>query len=138
MFVRRVSVLIPYNSKKELLLQHRTKDAPYYPDFWGFFGGEIEENETPEITLIREAKEELGLEISDIRLFKRYEIEEENGIHERHVFLLPISLNTDQLQSQQKEGAGLGFFSIEKIRDLKFNPHNRIILQDIAEYLDSQ
>lgn len=134
MFYRRVSILVPYNSNKEILLQHRTKDAPHYPDYWGFFGGDIDGDETPEEALIREAKEELGLDIVEIKLFKRYEIEEEKGIYERFVYLFPTSMSVEQLRSQQKEGASLGFFVIEKTTELKFNPNNRIILKDIDNH----
>lgn len=135
MFYRRVSILVPYNSNKEILLQHRTKDAPHFPDFWGFFGGDIDGDETPEKTGIREAKEELGIYIKELKLFKRYEIEEEQGTYERNVFLIPISLSVEQLRSQQKEGAGLAFYQIEKTVELKFNPKNRVILKNISEYL---
>lgn len=136
MFVRRVSILIPYNSDKKILLQHRTKDAPYLPDYWGFFGGGIAANETPEDTVRREAKEELELEIKEIKLFKRYEIKEENGVYERFAYLLPTSLSARQLREQQKEGDDLDFFTIEEAKKLKFNPYNIAILQDIEDYLN--
>lgn len=136
MFYRRVSILVPYNSNKEILLQHRTKDAPHYPDYWGFFGGDIDGDETPEEALKREAKEELELDIEEIKLFKRYVIEEEKRVYERFVYLLPTSMSVEQLRSQQKEGAGLDFYQIEKTEVLKFNPYNRIILKEIADYLN--
>lgn len=137
MFTRRVSLLILYNSKGEILLQHRTKDANYYPDFWGFFGGGIEDDETPNKALNREAKEELDLILNNIKLFKRYEIEEENGIYERFVYLMPTSLTETQLKLQQNEGQGLGFFSFEETQKLKFNPHTRTILKDVTDYLNT-
>jgi 8-oxo-dGTP diphosphatase len=136
MFVRRVSILAPYNSDKEILLQHRTKDATYLPDYWGFFGGGIDQGETPEDAVKREAMEELGIEIKNPQLFKRYEIEEEKGTYERFIYIFPTSLTAKQLKSQQQEGAGLGFFSFGKTKKLKFNSFNRIILKDIAEFLN--
>ena len=56
---RDVSLIILYNKDKRMLLQHRAKDAPRAPDFWAFFGGGIDEGETPEEALVRESMEEL-------------------------------------------------------------------------------
>ncbi|HUD44817.1 MAG TPA: hypothetical protein VMR41_04700 [Patescibacteria group bacterium] len=39
-FARRVAPTILYNREKKILLQLRTKDASYYPGFWGFFSEE--------------------------------------------------------------------------------------------------
>ena len=36
-----------FNTKNEILIQKRTIDALFYPNKWGFFGGEIEKNEVP-------------------------------------------------------------------------------------------
>ena len=59
MSVKEVSVLILYNTDGRLLLQHRTKDAPTFPDYWAFFGGGIEECESAEEAVRRESLEEL-------------------------------------------------------------------------------
>lgn len=136
MYIRSVSILLLYNSKGEILLQHRTKDAPYYPDYWGFFGGGIEDGESPEEALVREAKEELQIDIESPKLFKRYEIEEEKGIYERFLYLLPTDIPLDKLKQQQLEGDGIGFFSISEAKQLKFNPHTRFIFDEIGEFLN--
>ena len=59
MAIRNVSVLGLYNDKKEILLQHRSKDAKRLPDHWAFFGGGLEQGETPEQAMARESIEEL-------------------------------------------------------------------------------
>jgi 8-oxo-dGTP pyrophosphatase MutT (NUDIX family) len=135
MYVRSVSILLPYNSKGEVLLQHRTPDASYYPNCWGFFGGGIEEGETPKEALKREAREELQLDLGGVKFFKRYEIKEEDGIRERFLYLIPTKMTLDQLKSQQREGDGIGFFTTEEVKKLKINPHIRFIFDEVKKYL---
>ena len=134
MYIRSVSILLLYNSKGEVLLQHRDLKAQYYPGYWGFFGGGIEANETPEEAIKREAKEELQLKLDNIKLFKRYEIKEEDGIRERFLYLLPTKMTLSQLKSRQQEGDGIGFFSLRKVKKIKMNPHTRFIFDEIEEY----
>ena len=64
-----VSALILYKADGTMLLQHRTKDAPTFPDHWSLFGGGIEEGETPEQAVRREALEELSYQLASPRLF---------------------------------------------------------------------
>jgi len=46
--IKKIALVILYDSKKRLLLQHRSDDSKVLPGYWGFFGGNIEKGETPE------------------------------------------------------------------------------------------
>jgi len=59
-FDNRKSLIVPINSKQQIFIQDRRGFKK--PD-WGYFGGEIEENETPIEAVIRETKEELDIDI---------------------------------------------------------------------------
>jgi predicted alpha/beta hydrolase family esterase/8-oxo-dGTP pyrophosphatase MutT (NUDIX family) len=59
-FDNRKALIIPINSDKQIFIQDRRGHKK--PD-WGYFGGEIEEGETPVEAVIRESKEELDVEI---------------------------------------------------------------------------
>ena len=59
---RNVSILIPYKiENKEIFvyLQKREKDRKVLPDYFAFFGGGIENEESPEYAMLREISEEM-------------------------------------------------------------------------------
>jgi 8-oxo-dGTP pyrophosphatase MutT (NUDIX family) len=75
---RLISILLPIKVKSDSInvyLQRRSADARVLPSHFGFWGGGVEEGETIEQGLIRETKEELGidLDIRAVELFNRYE-----------------------------------------------------------------
>ena len=65
MIKRNVSIILFYDDYGNILLQDR-KDIRKHNEEYGFFGGKIEENETPEEALKREIKEELGIDLEKI------------------------------------------------------------------------
>jgi mutator protein MutT len=87
MSARNVSVLILYKADGKILLQHRSKDAPTLPDHWSFFGGGVEEGESPEQAVRREAVEELGYQLASPRLFSVKQIAVEKRELTLHVFV---------------------------------------------------
>lgn len=128
-FSRRVAGCVLIKDGK-FILQHRDNKTKYHPNTWGFFGGHIEEGETPEQTIIRELKEELGLDIKPT-FFGRQEHESPDGAVERFVFVAPVTISEAQLRKQQTEGDDLGIFTIEEIRKLELLPHRRQVLEDV-------
>lgn len=61
------SVII-YNSEGKILIAQRCKNKKLYPLMWENIGGHLETNETPEECIKRETKEEIGCELSDLKL----------------------------------------------------------------------
>lgn len=66
--------------------------------------------------MVREIKEELGIQLEKIVLITSF-VDPEDGV-ERHIFKTEINLDIVTLRSQQKEGDDLKFFSLEEIKQL--------------------
>ena len=131
-YSRSSALFVLKDKKGKIILQHRDKNIKRFPDYWGFFGSEIERGETPENAVKREAKEELSIEFKDFKFFKRYECTRENGlIEEQVVFILPLILPVKKLKQQQKEGQDLGLFSFEEWGNLKTPEFEKIIFENL-------
>lgn len=111
-FDNRKALIVPINQKREVLIQDRRGHKK--PD-WGYFGGEIEENETPIEAVIRESKEELDIDIknSDLKYFGTSITKWNDRANIRYMFLYP----TDQESFNVLEGKGGYWFSFDKVRE---------------------
>ena len=132
-YYRRVAMLTLRDSTGRLLLQHRTKNSPVLPDHWSFFGGGIEDGETPKQSLKREIKEELGIDLKKPRFFKRYEQKEEKGLYEKFLFTGNLDWPLKVLKKQQTEGDDAQVFSEEEIKAIKLSDNDRTILKEVFE-----
>jgi 8-oxo-dGTP diphosphatase len=62
--------IIFINDNRQVLLFLRDDDpAIPFPNMWDVLGGHVEKSETPEACIVREMKEELGLELEGFHLF---------------------------------------------------------------------
>ena len=98
---------------------------------WEFPGGKLEPGESDEQALVRELKEELGLDVFDVKFFMHVEYEYETFI---------LKMNTYKCKTDN-EIAGLfvhkkaGFFDRTQLAKLDFLPADKpIINRLIAEW----
>jgi 8-oxo-dGTP diphosphatase len=131
---RNASVLILYKADGQILLQHRTKDAPIAPDHWSFFGGGIEEGESPEQAIRRESVEELGYHLTSPRLFAVHEVLLEGSELVLHVFIEPYNGGPLLLG----EGQAMGWFLPEATKDLLMVDHDRAIVKAFTDKLKAE
>ncbi|MDD3145294.1 MAG: NUDIX hydrolase [Candidatus Gracilibacteria bacterium] len=117
--IRKVAFIGFYNSNNQILLQERG-DYSKHGEEWAFFGGGIEEGETPEEGFLREAKEELGLDMGDFdyKHIGDYIFEFPERIIYRSIFL--IKTNLKETDFTVYEGKSAKYFDLEEAKKLKF------------------
>ena len=132
MFKRRVAVIIFYDEKKRILLQDR-RGISKFGEEWGFFGGGIEKNETPEESVIREVKEELDYQLDNYSFLKEVHYVTPEFNITLYAFIAPLK---DKLKKfNQKEGKGMKLYSIEQAKKLKMVPTDYRVLDALKEVL---
>lgn len=126
-------MIVLFTVDKRILLQYRVGITRHPGVEWGFFGGSIEEGETPEQTVIRETEEELSFRLTAPRFigFNKGRVDEEQET-EAHVFAAPFP-GFDALE--QREGSDMRLFSIEEARKLSMARPNYDILDMLEERL---
>jgi 8-oxo-dGTP pyrophosphatase MutT (NUDIX family) len=116
MKIRKVALIIFYDDKKRILLQDR-RGISRLGEEWGYFGGEIEKDETPEQAVIRETKEELDFDLKECKYIGEYSDEIKDLFVVRKVFI--STLKNNLLKFKQKEGINMNLFSLEEAEKLK-------------------
>jgi 8-oxo-dGTP pyrophosphatase MutT (NUDIX family) len=129
--MRNVAVVILYDNDGRILLQHRTKGAPTFPDHWAFFGGGIEGDETAEEAVKRETLEELEYQLAAPRLFGIRRLVHHGNEYTVHVFVEEY----DGGKLTLGEGQAMGWFLTDETKDLLMNDHDRSIIDSIRSLL---
>jgi len=134
--MKRDSVsIILYNDEYEMLLQHRSIDAPWLPGYWAFFGGGTDKGETAQDTLYRETFEELEYKLKS----PVYVVGQNFYLKEIHGFMSVYADKFDDDPSVLKlhEGQGMGWFTAKETEKLKMIDHDRIVIEEVDRYIRS-
>lgn len=143
-----------YTSEGNILLQQRAASKTICPLLWDVsVAGHIDAGETPEQASIREAKEEIDINISEAQLIKIGVFEcfqsYPNGIidNEFHnTFIAEVNINIEDLTPQKEEVEALKFVSIQQFYQLldasktnnHFVPSNRAYYEFVVEAIKSK
>ena len=129
MKVRDVTLIVLYNHKKQILLQHRSEDAKAWPGYWGCFGGGIEDDENLEEAVRRETKEELGYLLLKPKLILTQESKGRYNTGMRYIFI-------EEYDPKQRlilgEGQDMKWLSFSEARKLKLSDTSKKVI----EYID--
>ncbi len=126
----RVAIILFYDDKGNIIMQERPKEKVGHK--YGFFGGHIEKEETPEQALIREIKEEMGIILKDYQFFRFYHhiSKEFNRDVEKSVFISTIP--SEKLTINE----GKAFFTdFKRVIEQDFSNYDKEIINYIKKYL---
>ena len=106
-----------------LLLHHRDdKPGIPNPDCWAGFGGAVEDGETVEDAVLREVREETGLEIAD-PIFLTETVDHEGDGRTVSLYYMVGGVRPEDIDLH--EGDGVGVHKIEDLPGLKMTPFVR-------------
>ncbi len=131
------AVIAFYDNKKRILLQDR-QGITETGDEWGYFGGSIELEETPEKALIREIKEELDFDIKDFELLTTLKYVLPNQELYNKVWLYIGPLDDKYQKMKQKEGRAMKWFTIDEAKQLVIKKAIIKSFDRIEKYLNSK
>jgi len=130
MIERNVSVAMIFNKKGEILLQKKSLDYMFcLGGPWCFFGGGIKNSETPEKTIKREIKKELGISLNKYELIKTQAYNVENRFKGKAYFF-KAEFKGKISDIILTEGAGFAFFDLSEIDSIKIEPTNKKFLRE--------
>ena len=134
---RDVAILMLFNKEGKVLLQHRAEHLERWPGYWGFFGGGIDEGETPEEGFKREIMEELGYRVEKPELLLQ---EEYGGQHGYYGMKYVYTCEHDETQEFKLcyESQGYGWFGLEEIEKLKDNRLHSEDYQSIMRIIEER
>jgi 8-oxo-dGTP diphosphatase len=126
-----VSLLILYNSDKQIYLQHRSDYKKRWAGYWGTFGGSIEEGETVNQALIREIREELNYQIKNPVLIHVQElVTEKKYVHVEYYDA------SQQLIPSKEECKDARWVTIDEAFKLDLIPHELEVLEKVKNFLE--
>jgi 8-oxo-dGTP diphosphatase len=130
--MKEIAQVLLFDRDGRLLIYLRD-DKPEipFPNHWDFFGGHLEAGETPEQALVREVKEELGVELNAWSFFRSYECLEGDAYPNRkHIYHAQIGRDAAGLSLY--EGQRLAAITREERSDYRFANILGAILEDFV------
>jgi isopentenyl-diphosphate delta-isomerase type 1 len=138
--IHRVSHILLFNSKGELLMQLRSLTKDKYPGFWvNAASGHVDYGSDYLATAVKEINEELGISIQSEELTELGKILVANKNESEYVTFYKLQITQEIFDFKLKgdEVSSVEFFSIDHVKKMLKNPHEkftpvtRVILEKI-------
>jgi 8-oxo-dGTP diphosphatase len=129
---KTATAIILYPKNRIVLIKRKT---PPFIGYWALPGGRAEPRENQEQTVIREVKEETGLDVQIVRKIGDYH---EKGVQGGYEYdYLPACFLTKRvggdLRRQETEIAEIKLFELDKLPDILAFEHMSMILDYVAQ-----
>lgn len=125
-----VDIIIEIAGKGIVLIERKNP-----PPGWAIPGGYVDYGESLETAAIREAKEETGLEIEDLKQFRAYSAPDRDP--RSHTVTVVFIASGSGNPAAADDAANLGIFSLDELpKNLAFD--HALILSDYSEYRKSR
>jgi 8-oxo-dGTP diphosphatase len=131
--MKEISQVLLFDRNSRLLVYLRDDNpAIPFPNHWDLFGGHLEADETPEQALVREVREELGVELKHWNLFRVYQCTRGDVYPNiKHIYWAQIDQSSAQLTLN--EGQRLMSIGLNELDRIKFANILREIVADFIE-----
>ncbi len=123
---RTTTAVIPFSSNKILLIKRRT--VPF-SGYWALPGGRVESGETVEQAIVREVKEETGLDVAVVRKIGEYH---EQGVqggleYDYYPACFLVKVVGGETKKQESEIEEIKLFSLNKVPEVLAFEHVQMI-----------
>ena len=111
---RTAAAIIPYSPDEILLIKRRT--VPF-SGYWALPGGRVDSGETVEQTIVREVKEETGLDVAIVRKVGEYHEKGEQGGFEYDYYpaCFLVKVVGGEIKRQESEIEEIKFFNLNAV-----------------------
>lgn len=130
----RVLVAVAVILAKDQILVSKRHDASHQGGKWEFPGGKVEPDETVDVALVREIREELGLTVIKQQPFMVIE----HDYQDKQVRLDVRLVSEFSGEAEGKEGQLVKWITAADLRDLDFPDANDAIVKGLYEYLTTE
>jgi|FLOH01.1.fsa_nt_gi mutator protein MutT len=110
---------------KKVLMTKRSSNKPTWPNNWCFPGGKQDPGETPEQTIVREVKEEVGLDYKPEKIIRT-----DNSQFEIPIYRF-IGTWSGEIDLDKKESSEYGWFNYKDLKKLDISEN----YDQLLEYL---
>jgi 8-oxo-dGTP diphosphatase len=123
---RTATALIPFPNEKILLIKRRTLP---FKGYWALPGGRVDPGETVEQTIVREVKEETGLDVAVVRKIGEYhEQGVQDGVeYDYYPACFLVKTLSGEIKKQESEIEEIKLFRLDEVPETLAFEHTQMI-----------